>query len=520
MARRRCWTVLILGLVGAVACTPAAAPAPAATPAATPLADVVLMAADSGLPPSASPESVAAKMHIFAAQFDALIEFGEKFALRPAVAERWELLPDGSGWRFFLRRDMSFSNGARLTASDVEFTVNLFLTTRTPQQPMMPNLTQAKRVDDYTVDLLTRQRDYSILYVAPHLYVFPQAYYQQVGRDTFATRPIGSGPYELVEYRPADLMVYRRRPEPHPYRSGVAREIRWRAVPETTVALAGLRTGEIDIAVGAFSGDQADQARREGLTVDVQLTTVQALRFDRNAIERTGSPLKDIRVRQALNYAVDRDALARTLYRGYAQPIGQIAPPGSLLHDEALKPYPYDPAKAKQLLAEAGYPNGFKVQGPIDYTRAFFQPALLQAVQSYFRDIGVQVEIEEHEFGVWVDIFLTRGVRPRNEMIASNQSDANGFFSLQRGLMTCQQPPQNVIWCAPGFDENYSAAQTELDPARRAAFLRAANKAYVDEVAMVFLLVVPTITLASPKVQGLTLTTPFFWNLDRVSKRA
>lgn len=458
-------------------------------------------------------------MHIFSAQFDALIDFGPNFTLKPAAAERWELLPDESGWRFTLRRDLTFSNGDRMTAADVEFTVNLFIDTNTPQRPLMPNVTRARQVDDFTVDLLTRQRDVSVLYVAPYLYVLPQKYYQQVGRDVFATRPIGTGPFELVEFRTADEIIYRRRAGyEHPYRKPTATEIRWRSVPDTTVALAGVRTGEIDIAVGPFSGDQADQAKREGLTVDVQLTTVQSFRFDKNAIERRNSPLQDKRVRQALNYAVDKEAIARTIFRGYAQPTGQIAPPGSLLYDESIRPYPFDVNRAKQLLAEAGYPTGFKVQGPIDYTRAFFQPSLMQAVQSYLRDVGVEVGIEDQEFGVYVDIFFTRGGRTRNEMVAANISDANGFFSLQRGLMTCDLPPANVIWCAPGFDDSYRAAQAETDPTRRAALLRAANRAHVDDVSMIFLVVVPTITITSKKIQGLTLPTPFFWNLDTVVK--
>lgn len=504
------------------ACAPPA-PAPPGGPAAPAegrrAAVQVIRGADAGLPASASPESVAARMHIFSAQFDALIDFGPNFTLKPAAAERWELLPDESGWRFTLRRDMTFSTGDRMTAADVEFTVNLFIDTNTPQRPLMPNVTRARQVDEFTVDLLTRQRDVSVLYVAPYLYVLPQKYYQQVGRDVFATKPVGTGPFELVEFRTADEIIYRRRAGyEHPYRKPTATEIRWRSVPDTTVALAGVRTGEIDIAVGPFSGDQADQAKREGLNVDVQLTTVQSFRFDRNAIERRNSPLQDKRVRQALNYAVDKEAIARTIFRGYAQPTGQMAPPGSLLYDETIRPYPFDVNRAKQLLAEAGYPNGFKVQGPIDYTRAFFLPSLMQAVQSYLRDVGVEVGIEEQEFGVYVDIFFTRGGRTRNEMVAANISDANGFFSLQRGLMTCDLPPANVIWCAPGFDDNYRAAQAETDPARRAAFLRAANRAHVDDVSMIFLVVVPTITITSKKLQGLTLPTPFFWNLDSVVK--
>ncbi|GIW05467.1 MAG: ABC transporter substrate-binding protein [Dehalococcoidia bacterium] len=513
--------VALVALVLLAACAPAAPATPAAPaqPEERRAANQVLRASDSGFPASASPETAASKMHIYAAQFDALLQFGERFAVQPAAAERWEMLPDGSAWRFTLRRDMTFSNGDKLTAADVEFTINHYISTRAPQSTVNPNVTGARVVDEYTVDLLTRVRDYSVLYTAQYLYLFPKRYYEATGRDQFQIKPIGTGPYELADYRPGELLVYRLRAgSPHPFRKPILTEIRWNAIPDTSTALAGLRAGELDLVVSPFTADQADQAKRDGLNLDVQLNTSQPVRFDKGALERTNSPMLDKRVRLAMNYAIDKEAIARTVYRGYGQPLGQIAPPDSVMYDESLKPFPYDPALAKRLLAEAGYPNGFRLNGPIDFSQSFQQPALMLAIQDYLRQVGIEAQIENRDFTTYYDIALGRGGRTRNELIAGNIADNNGFFSLQRSLLTCELPPAALIWCAPEFDRNYQLAQQEPDPQRRAQYLRAANKAYVDDVGMIFTVLIPQFTISTPKTRGVKLTTPFFWNADTIYK--
>ncbi|MCS7002765.1 MAG: ABC transporter substrate-binding protein, partial [Dehalococcoidia bacterium] len=479
MRRRLAQQTVIVMALFLVACAPAATPTGGTQPSEPRRsANQVLRASDSGLPPSASPEIAATRMHVFSAQFDALLSFGERFAIQPAVAERWELLPDNSAWRFFLRRDMTFSNGQRMTAADVEFTVNHLISTRAPQAGLMPAVTGARAVDEFTVDLLTRMRDVSVLYTAQYLYVFPRAYYESIGRDQFALRPIGTGPYELVEFRPGDLFVYRLRQNfTHPFRRPVLTEIRWQSIPDGSTAIAGLRAGELDLAVGPFTPDQAEQVRRDGLNVDVQLITNHSIRFTVDGIARANSPMADRRVRLAMNYAIDKETIARTIYRGLAQPTGQVPPPDSLMWDPNLQPFPYDPARARQLLAEAGYPNGFRAAGPLDFTQSFQQPQLMLAIQDYLRRVGIEIQIENRDFGTYFDIALGRGGRQRNELLAGNINDNNGFFSLQRSLLTCDAPPASLIYCVPAFDENFNRAVQELDPQRRAEFLRAANRA-------------------------------------------
>ncbi|GIW05565.1 MAG: hypothetical protein KatS3mg060_0370 [Dehalococcoidia bacterium] len=271
MARLLARLVSIVTLL-VVGCAPGTAPTPQTggqqPPAERRAADQTVRFAVAAIPSSASPESTSAQNYLFNAQFDAMAHLDAKFNLNPWVAMRWEFLPNDNAWRFFLRNDLTFSNGDKLTAEDVAFTARLIAnqTPPLPQKAVLAKLVDARVVDPYTVDLITSERDASVLYGMPYFLVFPKAYYEQVGKDQFGVKPIGSGPYELVEFRTNDTLVYRLRPNyVHPIRRPVATELRWKAVPDAAAIYNGIRTGEVD---GAFSGltvEQAELAKRDNL---------------------------------------------------------------------------------------------------------------------------------------------------------------------------------------------------------------------------------------------------------------
>jgi peptide/nickel transport system substrate-binding protein len=512
----------------AAACAPAQQPAPTQPQPGAPsqpqerrAAQQVLRFGRPGFPTSASPESSSANNQIFSNQFDTLTTLGKGFQLQPAVAEKWEFLPNDQGWRFFLRKDMTFSNGDKLTAADVDFTAKMLLEVSPPlpQRGLLPKLAGSRIVDDYTVDLLTDGRDSSLLYGTPYLYVLPKRYYESVGKNEFAIKPIGSGPYELVEFKSADVFRYRLRANyTHPYRKPIATEVIWRAIPEPTALINGLRLGEIDIVWTGASPDQADTAKRDGNQVIVADLASSLIAIDKAANERANSPLLDKRVRIALNYAIDRDALARNLYKGYAQPLNQVAIPGTPAYNKDIPPFKYDPAEAKRLLAEAGYPNGFRIQNPIDYTGAGVVDSLFLAVQDYWKQIGVEVGLQRHELGIWVDKFYARNNQVRNELISSGGSDAIGNLLFFRQFITCNNPPARVIWCVPEFDRLMDLAYAEPDTAKREQLIREAVKAHQAEITYIYMLATPQFFIASPKVRGFEIDAAVFWRSDNVYK--
>ncbi len=210
-----------------------------------------------------APASSASNLQAYGSMYDSLTGLGPKAVVEPAAAEKWSQV-NATTWRFNLRKDLTFSNGDKLTADDVVFTVNTLLKERWPQVTAVPNLTEAKKVDDYTVDLVTKVPDASILPGGAYLWIVPQKYYESVGKDGFAAKPIGSGPYELTEFRTADVAVFKLRSTPHPYRKPNAQILTIRSITEQTQMTAGLKTGELDIVQGQLGPDQVSLMEKNG----------------------------------------------------------------------------------------------------------------------------------------------------------------------------------------------------------------------------------------------------------------
>ncbi|GIW10560.1 MAG: hypothetical protein KatS3mg061_1617 [Dehalococcoidia bacterium] len=266
------------------------------------------------------------------------------------------------------------------------------------------------------------------------------------------------GPYELAEVRANDLIRFVRKATPHPYRSPIASEILLRAVPEPAQLVNGLRTGEIDLVPFTnLSAEHADTLRRAGLTVLPFLVSNVSYSLPQGPAEVRASPTRDRRVRLAMNYAVNKEAIAKTIYRGFAEPVGQFAIPGSVLWDPELPPFPYDPARAKQLLAEAGYPNGMKLPYGIDYSPLSLQDTVL-AVQGDLRAVGIEVELHNNENAVIQDKIFGRN----NQLLGDIYAGGTGEPKWLCG----NRPHDQRLWPAGGCaSEHRVVLQPGVGPA-------------------------------------------------------
>jgi len=358
----------------ASACSPAApTPAPsnnggttsgssAPAPAEVRDENQVIKVGVTGLIGNPTPQSSSSNLFEFWPMYDSLTQFGANYEVKPSVAEKWDLSADGKTWTFTIRKDMKWPNGDPLTAEDVAFTMNTVNDKTWPQKAFFANVTSAKATSDTTVEFATKQQDMSVPNGGPYLWIVPKKYYESIGFDQFILKPMGSGPYEMTSFKAADNISFKKRTAEHAFRKPIANEISFKAIPENSQIIAGLRTGELDIASQVnFSGDQVDQLKAAGMNIYMALASVSSFPFVQGSYESRNTPLKDKRVRIALNYAIDKEAIAKTIYKGYSKPTGQVGVPGSLYWDDTVQPYPYDPAMAKKLLADAGYPNGFKL---------------------------------------------------------------------------------------------------------------------------------------------------------------
>ena len=505
----------LLGTLLAVtlaACAPAnpptAAPAPAGSPAVERRSEnQVLTFGVSRFSDTLSPAGFASNPWFYLPLYDPLTIFGPNFEVRPWLATRWELNAEGKVWTFTLRDDVRFSDGEPLTAEDVAYTINLALSQQGwVLRSLLTTVAEVKALDPRTLQITTRTLDLSIPSAGPLAYVLSRKVHQEIGDAGYANRPVGSGPYEVVQFQPGTMVHYRVRSTPHPFRKVENRELIFRNVVENSQLRNGLRTGELDGGLlRNFTGEQAESLRQDGMVVIAYLNTNASMKIPQGVAEAKGSPLVDKRVRQALNYAINREEMTQNLFRGFNKPTGQGGTPDSQYWNPDLPPWPYDPQKAKQLLAEAGYPNGFKLTGGLDFTPAAQPAEVPLAVQGYLRAIGVEIEINALELGVFTD--KVNGRQPKGDIVSAGVGDRNGWFSAYRGTIGCNRPTgiarDQFFYCNPEWDRIFDAALVERDPVKRAELYRRAAAIEREDLWLLFTYNGASYHVHSPKVKGI-----------------
>jgi peptide/nickel transport system substrate-binding protein len=320
--------------------------------------------------------------------FDALVDVtGPEMSLKPMLAERWEN-PNPNTWRFHIRRGVKFHNGDPLTAEDVKFTIDLGLANKGSTQNSYLGPTETVRVvDPYTVELTTKTPFPPLLANISRLHIVPRVY-AKIGADAFSTKqPIGTGPYKFVEWQHGQRIVLEANPD---YWAGAPapKRLIFRFIPDPSTRAAELKAGGVDIITGPPIAQLKELAA--GDTAIVTVPAVRVIAYPFNTLQK---PLGDVRVRRALNLAVDRETIVKTLLQGYGKPTGQPFIPGWLGYDPEIKPFPYDPAQAKKLLADAGYASGFDLTWNISTGVFLADKEIAEAASAMLGQVGVRVRL-------------------------------------------------------------------------------------------------------------------------------
>ena len=319
----------------------------------------------------------------------------------PCLATSWDKV-DEETWRFSLREGVKFSNGEEFNADDVIYTLDRIFEPDSGRTTYnLKGLSSWEKVDDFTVDLHTSG---PVVDMPTRLYdmaILPDEYCASVSEEEFGIHPVGCGPYKLDEWQTNDYISLVAN-ENYWGEASQCTKITFRTIPEISTRLAELMAGTIDIVVD-LNPDYVDTVNGyDGYSAVAALSKrVPYIGID---LLNNDSPaeLKDVRVRQALNYAIDRDAIIDNLFKGYANKISTIWREDYVGYSDELSgpgnAYPYDPEKAKSLLAEAGYADGFTID--LYYTPAMFlkEEETCLAVASYLEDIGLTVNVIEHEY--------------------------------------------------------------------------------------------------------------------------
>jgi peptide/nickel transport system substrate-binding protein len=392
----------------------------------------------------------------------------------PALAESWSESPDGLTYEFKLRPGLKFHNGDPCTAEDVVFSFTRYKGVGAAE--LKAKVKNVEVVDARTVRFHLHQSwpDFMAFYGTTATaagVVVPKKYLAQVGEDGFKQHPIGMGPYKFVSHTPGIELVleaneaYWRHP---PY----IKRIIMKGVPEGTTRLAMLKRGEADIAF-ALEGEVAEEVKRDPKLqlVDTRHASIQWLDFAEQWDPK--SPWHDKRVRLAANYAIDRQAINEAACLGFCPPTAVIIP---RVMDFALQtePLPYDPKKAKELLKEAGYPNGFDA-GDLAPIPPFY--IVGESVVNYLNAVGIRVKMRTMEraafYTAWKEKKLP-GLSIVGAGASGNAATRVEAFIYSKGTY--------AYGGYPDIDELFQQQAVERDKAKREALLHRIQQLTMERV--------------------------------------
>jgi peptide/nickel transport system substrate-binding protein len=342
-------------------------------------------------------------------------------------------------------------------------------------------LKRIEKIDDYTINIHTEDPYPALLLTLYRVFVVPPKYWKKVGKDGFNQKPIGTGPFKLTEWVKDDRLIMDTNENfwgdlP----KGIDRVI-WKPVPDDTARAAGLETGEYDL----IANMSATSVPRIEANPDLQLISAPSYRLYSiilSSLERHSGPLQDKRVRQALNYAVDKNSIIKNLFFGKAKPLqGQVLTEGMVGFNPNLKPYPYDPEKAKQLLAEAGYPDGFEVPFKFPSGRYAQDREVSEAVAGMIEKIGVKTKLIPLEPGEFLKQLRERELGPMAFAGMAPPPDPHFQISQYRSdwRYSYYQNPQ--------LDKLIDMGMIEMDVTKREKIYHEATRLMYDEAVVLFL---------------------------------
>ena len=344
--------------------------------------------------------------------FDGFTVYGPKGEMMPALAKGWKIAPNWSYVDFFIRDDVKFHNGRKVTADDVKYSYDQYMVRK--YGSVMRHYLR-KKVKEVTIEgpqqvrmhFLGTSAKYEVIDALRWGYgVFPREYREAVGDKEFAAHPVGAGPFQAVDIQ-QDQWFKVKAVKDHYRKSPAYDSLKLAYVLDPTTRFAMLLAGEADIV--KITVEHADQLRRkDGFQVIKQrnLAATNLIYADLSFPDEP-SPFQDIRVREAVSLAIDRDSICKKLFFGMYEPYGDVLSPVAFGYDASIKPDPYDPEKAKSLLKQAGYENGFK-------TKICCSPGTRsthEAIQACLKDIGVDAELEVYERGAFLDAAAAKKLR-------------------------------------------------------------------------------------------------------------
>jgi peptide/nickel transport system substrate-binding protein len=457
-----------------------------------------------------------------------LVTFAEETTqIVPGLAESWTVSPDGLQYTFKLRKGVKFHDGTPFNADAVKFAFERQINPEHPFNKLgkypfagfnFGTLKTVEVVDDHTVQFVMKEPRASFLTIlagAAATIVSPTAV-RKWGAD-YPNHPAGTGPFRFVSWDRGQRIVLEKNPDYWKFPVKVDRVI-FRPIVEDQARLTELLTGNLDLAVN-LPPDFIAQ-----LENDPRVTVLrgQGAHVWYLGINNQKKPFDDKRVRQAMNYAVNKEAIVRDVLKGTGLVSAGPVLPGTWGAEAGLKPFPYDPDRARKLLAEAGHAGGLATTLWVPESGSGMQSpvAMATVIQSNLKAVGITVGLQTMEWGA----FLAKLRTKEQELFALSWAAGNEdpdlvMYPLLHSSQWTPNGPNRALYKNPKFDDLLQQARLLTDPAKRAELYRQAQRLLVDDPPWIFIDHEIQVGALSKRVQGFRLHPSFDLRVETITLR-
>ncbi|NMB43909.1 MAG: ABC transporter substrate-binding protein [Clostridiales bacterium] len=432
--------------------------------------------------------------------FEGLVKPDESGELIPAVASDYSVSEDGKVYTFTLRDNVKFHNGETVTVGDVVYSLNRYVTLNLAAEPVLSNIIEIKEVDDKTIEISLEETDTELIgYLT--IGIIPEAY------DEADTKPVGTGPFKFLSYTPMESLKVVKNEDYYLENTPYLDEVIFKVITNADSVIMDLLSGSIDI-LAYLTSNQAEQLKDDFSIEEGNMNLVQGL-FLNNDVE----PFNKKEVRQALYHGIDRQGVLDMVADGKGEIIGSNMFPGftKYYNGDLASLYDYDPQKAKSLLNDAGYPDGFTftITVPSNYP---YHVDTAQVIVEQLKQIGVDATIKQVEWATWLsDVYSSRDyestiigldakLAPRN-VLERYQSSASGNF---------------VNYDNENFDKVFEKAIRTTDDSEKVAFYMELQEILAEDAASIYLQDPSLLVAVNKELGGYTFYPVYVQDMSKV----
>jgi peptide/nickel transport system substrate-binding protein len=431
--------------------------------------------------------------------FDSLVRRDEHFDLRPWLAESWEI-SDPKTYLFRLHKEVRFHNGQALTSRDVKWTLDSLLTgkIRSSKAATYNKIDHIDTPDDFTVVIRLKEPMASLLWNLSDgaIGIVPYG-----SGEEFNKNPIGSGPFRFVSAQQDKEVVLEQNPN---YWGAPAklRRVEFRVIPDATTRALELRKHSADVAINSLTADTVLTMRNDpGLTVMQSPGTIYAY----IALNLRDPILKDVRVRRAMAHALNIQPVIHYLLRDQAQPAYSILPPEHWAYDGDVARYPYDPARARQMLDDAGYPTRDGIRFHIVMKSSTDESTRVMAavLQQQLREVGIALDIRTFEFATFFSD-ITKGAYQMYSMrwIGGNQ-DPDIFEYVFDSASFPPKRANRTFYANPRVDALIREGRSTLDQQKRKTVYDEIQSIVAEDLPYINLWYLDNVMVHTSRVRGI-----------------